>query len=189
MQEQDEEAVIGEVLSGSQAAFTSLVVRYQRYVFTLAMRYVNNREIAEELAQDVFIKAYRYLGDFKGKSKFSTWLYTIVHSTCLSYLRTKKPYMVSEGEARLEFFAGQQSPSETPGYLLEQKTEQALLEQAMDKLEAEERQIISLYYQGGLTVEETGQVTGLSAGNVKIKLFRARKKLRELLRPFEKEII
>jgi len=78
------------VLQGQQAAYATLVTRYEGYVFTIAMRFVNNREVAEELAQDAFVKAYRYLADFKGNSKFSTWLYTIVNTTCLSHLRKKK---------------------------------------------------------------------------------------------------
>ncbi len=85
----DDIAVIQSILQGQQSAYATLVNRYQLYVFTLVMRYVNNREIAEELAQDVFVKAYRYLADFKGNSKFSTWLYTIVNTTCLSYIRKK----------------------------------------------------------------------------------------------------
>src|SRR3954467_5276953 len=89
-QQTDDIAVIQMVLQGQQAAYATLVERYQQYVFTLAMRYVNNRELAEELSQDVFVKAYRCLADFKGHSKFSTWLYTIVNSTCLSQLRKKK---------------------------------------------------------------------------------------------------
>ena len=67
-----------------------LVNRYQNYVFTLALRMIKNREDAEEVAQDVFIKAYRYLADFRGASKFSTWLYTIVNNTCITFLRKKK---------------------------------------------------------------------------------------------------
>src|SRR5580700_8772213 len=95
MQEVDDFAIIQQVLQGQHAAYAVLVGRYQSYVFTLAMRYVNNRETAEELAQDVFVKAYRYLADFKGNSKFSTWLYTIVNSTCLSHLRKKKEQSIS----------------------------------------------------------------------------------------------
>src|ERR1700747_1750891 len=86
----DDIAIIQLILKGQQAAYATLVDRHQQYVFTLALRYVNNRELAEELAQDVFVKAYKYLADFKGNCKFSTWLYTIVNTTCLSHLRKKK---------------------------------------------------------------------------------------------------
>ena len=82
--------VIKNVLQGKQGDYAILVNKYQRYVFSIVLRYVTNREVAEEISQDVFIKAYRNLGSFKGESKFSTWLYTIVHTTCLSHLRKKK---------------------------------------------------------------------------------------------------
>ena len=82
--------IISQVLSGNHTIYGELVNRYQNYVFTLTLRIVKNREDAEEVAQDVFIKAYKYLADFRGASKFTTWLYTIVNNTCISFLRKKK---------------------------------------------------------------------------------------------------
>ncbi|HUM66692.1 MAG TPA: sigma-70 family RNA polymerase sigma factor, partial [Chitinophagaceae bacterium] len=82
--------LISKVLMGEQQAYATLVDRYQNYVFTLAMRFTRNREDAEEVSQDIFIKAYKALADFRGASKFSTWLYTIVNTTCISFLRKKK---------------------------------------------------------------------------------------------------
>ena len=82
--------VISRVLQGEQNAYAELVTRYQGYVFTLVMRMIKSREDAEEVAQDIFVKAYRSLADFRGESKFSTWLYTIVNTTCITFLRKKK---------------------------------------------------------------------------------------------------
>src|SRR5215216_5376652 len=82
--------VIARVLSSDTQAYSILVGRYRNFVFTLVLRYIKSREDAEEVAQDIFIKAYRALADFKGNSKFSTWLYTIVTTTCISFLRKKK---------------------------------------------------------------------------------------------------
>src|SRR5215216_596058 len=82
--------IIAQVVKGEQQAYSMLVERYQNYVFTIVLRYVKGREDAEEVAQDVFIKAYRSLADFKGASKFSTWLYTITTTTSLSFLRKKQ---------------------------------------------------------------------------------------------------
>jgi len=82
--------IIQSVLKGDQALYAQLVKRYQHFVFTIALRYTPNREDAEEIAQDVFVKAYRSLADFRGESKFSTWLYTIVTTTCITFLRKKK---------------------------------------------------------------------------------------------------
>jgi RNA polymerase sigma factor (sigma-70 family) len=83
--------LILQVLRGDQAAYAGLVERYQNFVFTLVLRYVKGREDAEEVAQDVFVKAFRALKDFKGESKFSTWLYTIATTSSLTWLRKKRP--------------------------------------------------------------------------------------------------
>jgi len=88
--EPEERDIIARVLNGDQQSYSILVDRYQNFVFTLVLRYVKGREDAEEVAQDVFIKAYRALADFKGNSKFSTWLYTITTTTCITFLRKKK---------------------------------------------------------------------------------------------------
>src|SRR5678810_1393336 len=81
---------IRDRLKGEQNAYAELVNRYQAYVFTLTLRMIKSREDAEEVAQDVFIKAYRSLADFRGESKFSTWLYTIANTTSITFLRKKK---------------------------------------------------------------------------------------------------
>src|SRR5215216_1489108 len=82
--------IISAALDGNQQAYAHIVQRHKAFVFTLVSRYIKNREDAEELAQDIFVKAYRALADFKGASKFSTWLYTIVTTSCISFLRKKK---------------------------------------------------------------------------------------------------
>src|SRR3712207_2415735 len=87
--------IISRVLKGDQQAYAVLVERYKNYVFTIVLRYVKSREDAEEVAQDVFVKAYRALADFKGTAKFSTWLYTVTTTTCLTFLRKNRPEVQS----------------------------------------------------------------------------------------------
>src|SRR5476649_2150664 len=82
--------LIEQTLAGDQSAYADLVKRHQRFVFTLAMRFAKNREDAEEIAQDCFIKAYRSLSSFQRQSKFSTWLYSIVYTTAMTFLRKKR---------------------------------------------------------------------------------------------------
>src|SRR4051812_15601411 len=82
--------IITNVLAGDQQSYSMIVERYSNYVFTLVLRFTSSREDAEELSQDIFVKAYRALAGFKGQSKFSTWLYTIVNTTCITFLRKKK---------------------------------------------------------------------------------------------------
>ena len=173
----DDIAVIQLVLQGQQSAFATLVERHQSYVFTLAMRYVNNREVAEELAQDVFLKAYRYLADFKGNSKFSTWLYTIVNTTCLSYLRSKKEGHILLTEEKL-VSVSDSDIYELPSDSLDQKMRKIILEQAIKKLPVEDARILTLFYQAGQSVDEIGIIMGMTAANVKVRLFRARQKLK-----------
>ncbi len=175
----DDIAVIQLVLQGQQSAYGTLVTRYEGYVFTLVMRYVNNREVAEELAQDVFVKAYKYLADFKGNSKFSTWLYTIVNTTCLSHLRKKKDSSVLLDEEKMIAISG--ATGHHPADLLEQKSQKQLLATAIKQLPDLDAQILTLYYQADQSVEDIGTIVGLSASNVKVRLFRARQKLKEVL--------
>ena len=82
--------LIEQTLAGNQAAYTDLIKRHQRFVFTLALRFSKNREDAEEIAQDCFVKAYRSLSNFQRQSKFSTWLYSIVYTTAMTALRKKR---------------------------------------------------------------------------------------------------
>ena len=168
------------VLSGQQAAYSILVNRYQSYVFTLVLRYVKEREVAEELSQDVFVKAYRYLADFRGKSKFSTWLYTIVNTTCLSYLRKGENDILLLEEDKIIHIADRQT-SENPATKLEQKASNAILARAMKLLPNEQARILDLFYIAEQSIDEIGLILGLTTTNVKVKLYRARGKLKEIL--------
>ena len=188
-EELDDISIIQMVLQGQQSVYATLVARYEKYVFTIVMRFVNNREIAEELAQDVFVKAYRYLADFKGTSKFSTWLYTIVNTTCLSYLRKKKDETILLEEEKM-VSVSDNSFSEKPSDRMEQRTQKLMLESAMKHLPEQDAEILILFYQAEQSVEETGIILGLTASNVKVRLFRARQKLKEVLeRNYRKELI
>src|SRR5882757_5694269 len=82
--------LIQQTLAGNQAAYADLMKRHQRFVFTLAMRFSKNREDAEEIAQDCFVKAYKSLASFQRQSKFSTWLYSIVYTTAMTFLRKRR---------------------------------------------------------------------------------------------------
>lgn len=189
-EELDDTALIKLTLQGQQQAFASLVARYQQYVFTLTLRFVNNREQAEELAQDVFVKAYRYLADFKGESKFSTWLYTIVNTTCLSFLRKKKEQSVSLDNDNILAVAGNKANNESASGRLEHKTQKELLNNAIKELSETDARLIILFYQAEQSIEEIGAILGIDANNVKVKLFRARQKMKEILeRKYSKELI
>jgi len=170
--------IISKVLSGDYQAYAGLVNRYQNYVFTLTLRMIKSREDAEEVAQDVFIKAYKYLADFKGASKFTTWLYTIVNNTCISFLRKKKLDIHSlDNEKVFETAANQDSGMNAN--MIEQKSKRAMVNNAISLLNPDDAQIITLFYKAEQSLEETAQILGIETNAAKVRLFRARTRLKE----------
>jgi RNA polymerase sigma-70 factor (ECF subfamily) len=170
--------IISAVLSGNQQAYAQIVQRHKAFVFTLVLRYIKSREDAEEVAQDVFIKAYRALADFKGASKFSTWLYTIVNTTCISFLRKRKLDTHSLDNEKL-FESIENRDSGMNANQIEQKSKLAMVTGAIKLLNPDDAEIITLFYKGEQSLEEIAQVLGIEANAVKVRLHRARTRLKE----------
>jgi RNA polymerase sigma-70 factor (ECF subfamily) len=181
--------IIGRVLQGEQQAFAELVNRYQNFVFTITLRYTDNREDAEEIAQDIFVKAYRSLADFRGASKFSTWLYTIVTTSSLSFLRKKKLETQSlDNEKVYEQAVNQNSGFEANQ--IEQKSRVAMVNEAIKLLSPDDARIITLFYKGEQSLDEIGQIIGMEPNTVKVKLHRARQRLKEKMeKHFKQELV
>ena len=170
--------IISAVLSGNKEAYAQIVERHKAFVFTLVLRYIKSREDAEEVAQDVFLKAYRALADFKGASKLSTWLYTIVNTTCISFLRKKK-LEVQSMENEKVFESIENRDSGMNANQIEQKSKLAMVNRAIGLLSSDDAEIITLFYKGEQTLEEIAQVLGIEANAVKVRLHRARTRLKE----------
>ncbi len=168
---------IAEVLKGNTRAYSMLVEKYQSLAYTLALRMVKNPRDAEEIAQDAFVKAYTSLSSFRGKSKFSTWLYRIIYNTAVSMLRKKQVELAKIDEKPEHAFNLVHNDCE---YDQNEYTLKAL-EKALETLDADERFLVTLYYYENAAIDEIAQITGLSQSNVKVKLFRSRKKLHEKL--------
>jgi len=166
------------VLNGNQQVYAVLVNRYQNYVFTLCLRIVKGREDAEEVAQDVFIKAYKYLADFRGASKFTTWLYTIVNNTCISFLRKKKLDIHSLDNENV-FEVADSQDSGMRANLVEQKSRISMVNEAIGLLNPADAEIITLFYKAEQSLEETAQVLGIEVNAAKVRLHRARTRLKE----------
>lgn len=166
------------ILNGETSLFAKLVERYQSYVFTLVLRVTGNREDAEEVAQDVFVKAYRSLADFRGDARFSTWLFTIARTSCYTFLRKKKlnTYSLDSGGGLRQL---DQLIADPSGAGIEQRSTHAALNQAIRLLGQDDAQIITLFYKGEQSLEEIGQVMGLNPNAVKVRLHRARLRLKE----------
>ena len=138
--------LIEQTLAGDQSAFTELVKRHQRFVFTLAMRFAKGREDAEEIAQDCFIKAYRSLASFQGQSKFSTWLYSIVYTTAMTFLRKKRIDTDSIDDENTFI----QIENQTSGYdvnNVENKSRSFYLNKAIGQLLPDDAAIITMFLQ------------------------------------------
>ncbi len=180
--------IISAVLNGNPQAYAQMVERHQSFVFTLVLRYIKNREDAEEVAQDIFVKAYRALAHFKGTSKFSTWLYTIVTTTCISFLRKKKLEIHSLDNEKI-FEAIENKDSGMNANQVEQKSRVAMVNNAIALLNADDAEIVTLFYKGEQTLEEIAQVLGIEANAVKVRLHRARTRLKEKMqRHFASEV-
>jgi RNA polymerase sigma factor (sigma-70 family) len=164
---------IDKVKRGDLGSFTFLVDKYKNMAYTIAFKILGNAEDAEDVAQESFVKAYLQINTFQGKSKFSTWLYTIVYRGAISKLQQDKFQFLSIDEEMSENYNYDHS---TPQIEQLQTAERdKFVKDAIRKLPKIESLLITLYYMNENSVEEIAEITGLSAANIKIKLFRARK--------------
>ena len=186
MVEQEQDIIyINRVLDGDRDAYAFLVDKYKSMVFSLALRITKNREEAEEIAQDSFIKAYQSLKSFQGKAKFSSWLYRIVYNTGISQLRKQEQGRISLDEANIPetMYVEARRNHES----LSEAERKKYLEVALDELDEDERILIILYYYEERDLDEIAEIAGITKTNTKVRLFRARKKMLVLLEKYLKE--
>jgi RNA polymerase sigma-70 factor (ECF subfamily) len=176
---------IEQILAGNSNSFSYIVDRHKNRAYNLAFRICGNHEEAEELAQDSFVKAYRSLGGFKMKSSFSTWLYRIVYNTAISHVRIKKKGVLSleDFPADATDFIGANTSEEEA----DREYRSSLVNFALQKITEEERGLISLYYYDEMSTDEISDITGITRTNIKVKLFRARQKMQEIIEKVEKK--
>ncbi len=171
---------INLIIEGDTNAFAILVDRYKNLVFTLSLRMLKNREEAEEVAQDTFIKVYKSLSKFKGDSKFSTWIYKIAYNTSLD--RIKKNKKTINNIAIDEFTEKKVQSLDNALDNLEQTEKAQAIQDCLALLPSEDSFLLTLFYFEELTLEEIAQTVKLTPNNVKVKLFRSRKKLATILK-------
>lgn len=183
----EESQIIRNVLAGNTNAFALLVQKYQDMAFSIAFRILGNNEDAEESVQDSFVKAYKSLSSFRGSSKFSTWFYQIVYNTSVTKIRNQfqstsyEDYMQSSDADLLD---------ESNGLLsLESSDRQEIIKKVLSNMPKDESLLLTLFYLEEFNVSEIVEITGFSESNVKVKLFRARKRFYELLTMYMKEEI
>lgn len=163
--------IISQVKAGDYNAFALLVDAHKDLVYSLCLKMTNSNENAEEIAQDSFVKAYQGLQKFRGKAKFSTWIYQITYYTCINYLRKNKLSTTDDLPEKIE--------DENAEILdhIQQDEREHYISQALSYLEPEERALITFYHLEERPIKEIVIITEMTPSNVKVKLHRTRKKL------------
>lgn len=174
---------IERIQAGDTACFACLLDKYSRQVHSLILKVVRNREDAEELAQDVFVKVYRNLSAFKGDSSFSTWVYRIAYNTAISETRKKKYEFLAIEETMISNVSEEEVAEALDRNDTSARADK--LDAALALLPPDDRGIILLFYMEDKTIDDIAQITGLTLANVKVKLHRIRKKLFVLLKGME----
>jgi RNA polymerase sigma factor (sigma-70 family) len=177
MKYQDDNHYIDRVLDGDVAAYASLVAKHKNLVFSIALKILNNREDAEEVAQDCFLKVFQALKTFEKKSKFSTWLYRIVYNASVSKTRKKRLEFVPMDDYVIQNY--NEDDVKAGIGEIDPEQQKIMLEKAMARLTDDENLLLTLFYKGENSIEEISNITGLSMSNVKVRLHRIRKKLHD----------
>jgi RNA polymerase sigma-70 factor (ECF subfamily) len=172
---------------GSQDAFRELVRRFERPVYSLVLRMVRDPATAEDLAQEVFVKAFRRLSTYDSQWKFSSWLFKIAHNTTIDHLRRGAPETVpleagqdEEGRGGLAAVLADETV-EDPGAAAERRDLARSLERAIRLLRPDYREAVLMFYVHGASYQEICEVTGQPLGTVKTNLHRARKELAQAM--------
>jgi RNA polymerase sigma factor (sigma-70 family) len=170
---------IESVRKGNVQAFSNLVDKYQKLIYTLALKLLKRPEDAEEMAQDTFVKAFQKLDTYEGKSKFSTWLFSITYNACISELRKRRVEFKSLDDTRIS----DQDELKMHDYYREVKKEdqEKYLNLALEKLPEDDQVLVTLYYYENQSMDEISTITGLTVSNIKVKIHRSRKKMYKIL--------
>jgi RNA polymerase sigma factor (sigma-70 family) len=188
MDKLNDQHYINLIIGGDTNVFGVLVDRYKNLVFTLSLKMLQSREEAEEVSQDAFIKVYKSLHKFKSESKFSTWLYKITYNACLDRLRSKKrtTSLVSFDDFEEQEAVSLMNVLNT----IEERERKQLIQNCLNLLPGEESFLLTLYYFQENSLREISKIMGINENNLKIKLFRSRRKLTGILKTqLEPEIL
>lgn len=184
--EENEQNIIDRICRGDTAAFQRLVERYKKKIYFLAYDILGDHHEAEDISQEVFIKVFRSLRNFRRDAKMSSWIYQITANTCIDALRKKK----SKPQVNLEYFnhvslqdnlAGGGTRVQNPELSAEASIMQHKIQNALHKVTPKERTVFVMRHYNDLKIKEIAETLQVSSGTVKSLLFRALKKLRKEL--------
>ena len=178
-----ENDIIKRLQKGDTEALRYLMELHQDYVYTIAYRIVKNREKAEEVTQDVFIKVYQNIGNYQARAKFSTWLYTIVYRTALNTVKKRKTINTGyEDTFEDDFIINNELYAQSGNFDTNDKFDTSkILWQAIDQLPTLQGLCISLFYLNQFNIDEIGTVLKIPPNSVKTHLHRGRKNLKSIL--------
>ena len=178
--------IVHQVVSGNVNAFERLLKRYQAHVVGIVKKHIPFDKV-EEVAQEVFVRIYQSLPTFKGNDRFKQWLSTITIRTCYDFWRKQYRHreiplssLTDKHQLWLEE-ATSKSSSQSFYERNSQKEAREILDWALDRLSAEDRMVLELVYLEGYSIKEAANLLGWSSVNVKVRSFRARKKLHKLI--------
>lgn len=183
-----EQHLIQRARSGDQEAFAALVAEHQRYVYNLALRVLKNEEEALDLAQETFVRAWTALPNFRGQSRFRTWLYRIATNLCYNRLPSLRRSLNELGDDVMAELPESDLAPGNPARGAEDRELRSYLHRAIEGLDEHYRLLISLRYQSELSYEEIAATLNLPLGTVKTGLFRAREQLRRALENYQEPL-
>ena len=166
------------------AAINYFVNNNQQFVFVLCIRILNDKEVAEELTQDTLIKCIEKINSFEGKSKLKTWVYKIAHNEVLNYLRKNKLNTIALNQETINYNEDNSLINE-----MNQKDLKVTIQVVFNKLPADQKELLTLFYLDDLSLKEIEQVTGTSPSNIRVKLYRARDNFRNFLNTNELNLL
>lgn len=186
--QENDEQVIQKILAGEKELFSHLLLKFQKGLFNFILRMVGQYELATDLTQEAFMKAYLSLDQFDNRYKFSTWLFTIASNLTIDHLRKKRITMYSLEKKHEGIQKGMierlKSQGGTPIEELEHNELKKKVQESIEKLSPEYREIIILRHMNGFSYEDIASITGLPLGTVKNRIFRARQILKEHLNQY-----
>ena len=181
MERENDIQLIQDTLSGDDAAFSTLVQKYQKSVHALVWRKTGDFHYAEEITQDTFLQAYKKLSTLRNPNQFAGWLYVIANRRCINWLRRQKPAMRSLEETSVKEI----DKLTYERYISEQREADAsehrydIVKKLLEKLPESERTVVTLYYLGEMTIREISKFLGVSVNTIRSRLRRGRERLRE----------